>query len=43
MTAIAVEAAASAAAPAATRPFSAFEWMIALRYLRARSAQARSR
>ncbi|MEA2806855.1 MAG: lipoprotein-releasing system permease protein, partial [Rhodospirillaceae bacterium] len=27
------------AAPAQTRPFSAFEWMIALRYLRARRAQ----
>src|SRR5271166_6836142 len=38
VTAIAVETAAPAAAPA-TRPFSAFEWMVAFRYLRARNAQ----
>jgi lipoprotein-releasing system permease protein len=39
MTASALEAATEPARPAATRPFSAFEWMIALRYLRARRAQ----
>ena len=38
MTSVAVEAAAPAAAPA-TRAFSAFEWMVAFRYLRARNAQ----
>ncbi len=39
MTVSALESAAPhAASPAATRPFSAFEWMIALRYLRARRA-----
>src|SRR5271165_3002513 len=38
LTAIAVEAAAPRAAPA-TRAFSAFEWMVAFRYLRARNAQ----
>jgi lipoprotein-releasing system permease protein len=37
MTALAVETPA-AAPPLATRPFSAFEWMVALRYLRARRA-----
>ena len=31
--------AASSSVPRATRPFSAFEWMIAFRYLRARNAQ----
>jgi len=40
MTAAALEtAAAKPAAPPATRPFSAFEWMVALRYLRARRAE----
>src|SRR6204780_5649983 len=39
MTAAALETEAARAAPLATRPFSAFEWMIALRYLRARRAQ----
>src|SRR5271168_4157231 len=39
MTASALEAATEPARPAATRPFSAFEWMIALRYLRARRSQ----
>ncbi|MGA2488479.1 MAG: lipoprotein-releasing ABC transporter permease subunit [Roseiarcus sp.] len=38
MTASALEAASAAAPPAATRPFSAFEWMVAFRYLRARRA-----
>ncbi len=38
MTASALDAAPVAPALAATRPFSAFEWMIALRYLRARRA-----
>src|SRR6202789_4381399 len=38
MTAAALETEAAPAAPRATRPFSAFEWMIALRYLRARRA-----
>ena len=38
MTSVAVEAAAPEAAPA-TRAFSAFEWMVAFRYLRARNAQ----
>jgi lipoprotein-releasing system permease protein len=39
MTASALETAeAPAIAPVATRPFSAFEWMVALRYLRARRA-----
>ncbi len=38
MTAIALEAAVPEAAPA-TRAFSAFEWMVAFRYLRARNAQ----
>jgi lipoprotein-releasing system permease protein len=38
MTAAALETEAAAGAPLATRPFSAFEWMIALRYLRARRA-----
>jgi lipoprotein-releasing system permease protein len=33
-----LEAAPAAAPPAATRPFSAFEWMVAFRYLRARRA-----
>src|SRR6202161_3333071 len=36
MTAAALETEAAPAAPLATRPFSPFEWMIALRYLRAR-------
>ncbi len=36
MTASALEAAPSAPAPAASRPFGAFEWLVALRYLRAR-------
>src|SRR5580698_5546868 len=36
MTDAAVEA---SPGPSATRPFSAFEWMIALRYLRARRSQ----
>jgi lipoprotein-releasing system permease protein len=34
----ALEATPAAAPPAATRPFSAFEWMVAFRYLRARRA-----
>jgi lipoprotein-releasing system permease protein len=38
MTASALDAAASTEPPAATRPFSAFEWMVAFRYLRARRA-----
>jgi len=38
VTAIALEAAVPEAAPA-TRAFSAFEWMVAFRYLRARNAQ----
>ena len=39
MTVSALEtAAAPAASPLATRPFSAFEWLVALRYLRARRA-----
>jgi lipoprotein-releasing system permease protein len=38
MTASASEAASAVAPPAATRPFSAFEWMVAFRYLRARRA-----
>jgi lipoprotein-releasing system permease protein len=38
MTASALDVAGSAAPPAATRPFSAFEWMVAFRYLRARRA-----
>jgi len=38
MSAAALETEAAPAAPVATRPFSAFEWMIALRYLRARRA-----
>ena len=38
MTASTLEAAPAAAPPAATRPFSAFEWMVAFRYLRARRA-----
>ena len=38
MTAVAIEAAAPAAPPA-TRAFSAFEWLVAFRYLRARNAQ----
>ena len=38
MTAIVVEAVAPQTAPA-TRAFSAFEWMVAFRYLRARNAQ----
>src|ERR1700723_2004342 len=38
MTAAALETEAAHPAPLATRPFSAFEWMIALRYLRARRA-----
>ena len=37
-TASAIEAGPAAAPPAATRPFSAFEWMVAFRYLRARRA-----
>jgi len=37
-TASALEAAPAAAPAAATRPFSAFEWMVAFRYLRARRA-----
>ncbi|MGO4872289.1 MAG: lipoprotein-releasing ABC transporter permease subunit [Roseiarcus sp.] len=40
MTAAAVDTpSALAAPPLSTRPFSAFEWMVALRYLRARRAQ----
>src|ERR1700678_4760048 len=38
MTATALETEAARRTPLATRPFSAFEWMIALRYLRARRA-----
>ena len=38
LTAVAVDAPASGTAPPA-RPFSAFEWMVAFRYLRARKAQ----
>jgi lipoprotein-releasing system permease protein len=38
MTAAALETEAAPGAPLATRPFAAFEWMIALRYLRARRA-----
>jgi lipoprotein-releasing system permease protein len=38
MTVAALETEAATRAPVATRPFSAFEWMIALRYLRARRA-----
>ncbi len=38
MTAAALDAASAPAAPLSTRPFSAFEWMVALRYLRARRA-----
>ncbi|MGD1036579.1 MAG: lipoprotein-releasing ABC transporter permease subunit [Roseiarcus sp.] len=38
MTAAALDAPAAPVAPTATRPFSAFEWMVALRYLRARRA-----
>ena len=38
MTAAALETEAAHPTPLATRPFSAFEWMIALRYLRARRA-----
>src|ERR1700689_2605705 len=38
MTAAALETEAARAAPLATRPFARFEWMIALRYLRARRA-----
>jgi lipoprotein-releasing system permease protein len=38
MTAAALETEAAHRTPLATRPFSAFEWMIALRYLRARRA-----
>ena len=38
MTASAVEASAVAPPAPATRPFSAFEWMVAFRYLRARRA-----
>jgi lipoprotein-releasing system permease protein len=38
MTASTLEAAPAAEPPAATRPFSAFEWMVAFRYLRARRA-----
>jgi len=38
MTAAALETPATAAAPLGTRPFARFEWMIALRYLRARRA-----
>jgi len=38
MTASALEAAPAAPPPIATRPFSAFEWMVAFRYLRARRA-----
>jgi lipoprotein-releasing system permease protein len=37
-TASALEAAPAVAPPGATRPFSAFEWMVAFRYLRARRA-----
>src|SRR5271156_185024 len=39
MTAAALETEAARPTPHGTRPFSAFEWMIALRYLRARNAQ----
>ncbi len=39
MTAAALEAASEVAPKRRTRPFSAFEWMIAFRYLRARRAQ----
>jgi len=38
MTDSTLEAAPAAAPPAPTRPFSAFEWMVAFRYLRARRA-----
>jgi lipoprotein-releasing system permease protein len=38
MTASALEAAPAVEPPGATRPFSAFEWMVAFRYLRARRA-----
>ncbi len=38
MTASALEAAPAAPPPAATRPFSGVEWMVAFRYLRARRA-----
>jgi lipoprotein-releasing system permease protein len=38
MTASALEAAPAAEPPGPTRPFSAFEWMVAFRYLRARRA-----
>jgi len=38
MTAAALDAPAALAAPLGARPFSAFEWMVALRYLRARRA-----
>src|SRR6202167_283840 len=38
MTVAALETEAATGPPVATRPFSAFEWMIALRYLRARRA-----
>ena len=38
MTASTLEAAPAVAPPGATRPFSAFEWMVAFRYLRARRA-----
>ncbi|MGD0641026.1 MAG: lipoprotein-releasing ABC transporter permease subunit [Roseiarcus sp.] len=36
---VSVETSPAAAPPLSTRPFSAFEWMVALRYLRARRAQ----
>ena len=38
MTAAALDAPAALAAPLGARPFSAFEWMVALRYFRARRA-----
>jgi len=38
VTAAALDAAPAPAAPLGARPFSAFEWMVALRYLRARRA-----
>ena len=39
MTQIAIDLPATAARRLSTRPFAAFEWLIALRYLRARRAQ----
>jgi lipoprotein-releasing system permease protein len=39
LTASALESAPAAAKPAGSRPFGAFEWMVALRYLRARRSK----